>query len=199
MQSLPETRYTLLARLAEPADSAAWSEFVSIYEEAIFRYSRNRGLQQADACEVVQVVLLAVHQAVGDWKPTGRPGSFRTWLLKTAHHLCLRALADRQKCDRAAGGTSVVQRLNEVAVAGPEVCTAERDWQQWAFCWAAGQVQHEVEPATWRAFWLAAVDGLPPGEVAAQLGMKMGSVYAAKCRVLTRIRERTHELSRDRM
>ena len=92
-----------------------------------------------------------------------------------------------------------MQRLNEVAAADPEVHAAERDWQQWAFCWAAGQVQREVEPATWRAFWLATVDGLPPGEVAAQLGMKMGSVYAAKCRVLARIRERTHELSRDRM
>ena len=61
-----------------------------------------------------------------------------------------------------------------------------------------GRSQREVAPATWRAFWLAAVDGLPPGEIAAQLGMKTGSVYAAKCRVLARIRERIRELSRER-
>jgi RNA polymerase sigma-70 factor (ECF subfamily) len=199
MPTLPDTRYSLLARLAEPADMAAWSEFVSIYEEAIFRYSRNRGLQEADALEVVQCVLLAVHQAVGHWKPTGRPGSFRAWLLETAHRVCLKALSDRQKWDRATGGTSMVRRLNEVADADPAVLSEEHDWQQWAFCWAAGQVEREVEPATWRAFCLAAVEGLPPHEVAMQLGMKTGSVYAAKCRVLARIRERTHELSQERM
>ena len=33
---------------------------------------------------------------------------------------------------------------------------------------------------------------------AAQLGMKTGSVYAAKCRVIARIRERIRELSRER-
>jgi hypothetical protein len=46
MALLPDTRYSLLVRLIEPGDVAAWSEFTSIYEEAILRYSRNRGLQE---------------------------------------------------------------------------------------------------------------------------------------------------------
>jgi RNA polymerase sigma-70 factor (ECF subfamily) len=197
MSSLPDTRYSLLARLVEPDDVLAWSEFTSIYEEAILRYSRNRGLQEADAQEVVQRVLLAVHQAIGDWKPTGRIGSFRAWLARTAHRICLRTLRDRQKCDRATGGTSVMSRLGEIEDRDRTIEDEDRDWQQWAFCWAAGQVQREVAPATWRAFWLAAVEGLPPGEIAAHLGMKMGSVYAAKCRVLARIRKRIRELTRE--
>jgi RNA polymerase sigma-70 factor (ECF subfamily) len=199
MSTLPDTRYSLLARLADPADMAAWTEFTSIYEQAIFRYSRNRGLQEADAFEVVQCVLLAVHQAVGRWKPSGRHGSFRAWLLETAHRVCLKALADRRKCDRAAGGTSMLRRLNGFADIDLVEHSEERDWQEWVFCWAAGQVQREVEPATWRAFCLAAVDGLPADEIAAQLGIKTGSVYAAKCRVLARIRERARQLSRERM
>jgi RNA polymerase sigma-70 factor, ECF subfamily len=198
MPLLPDTRYSLLARLVDPADAAAWSEFTSIYEEAVLRYSRNRGLQDADALEVVQYVLLTVHQAIADWKPTGRRGSFRVWLARTAHHTCLATLRERQKCDRATGGTSVVSRLREIEDPNSAGEDEERDWQKWAFCWAAGQVKREVEPATWRAFWLAAVDGLPPGEIAAQLGMKTGSVYAAKCRVIARIRERIRELSRER-
>jgi RNA polymerase sigma factor (sigma-70 family) len=197
MALLPDTRYSLLARLSEPGDVAAWSEFTSIYEEAILRYSRNRGLQDADAQEVVQHVLLAVHQAIGNWKPTGRPGGFRTWLARTAHCVCLRTLRNRQKCDRATGGTSVISRLGEIEDRDSGVEDEERDWQQWAFCWAAGQVQREVAPATWQAFWLTAVDGSPPGEVGAQLGMTTGSVYAAKCRVLARIRGRISELSRE--
>lgn len=198
MALMPDTRYSLLARLAEPADVEAWNEFVSIYEQAVFRYSRNRGLQVADAQEVVQHVMLAVHQAVGNWTPTGRPGSFRAWLYKTAHRLCLQSLRDQRKCDRGAGGTSVVQRLQQIEDHDSARELAEQAWQQWAFCCAAGQVQREVEQGTWQAFWLAAVDGMPAAEVAWQLGMRTGNVYAAKCRVLARIRERTRMLSRER-
>lgn len=63
MPSLPDTRYSLLARLVDPADAAAWSEFVALYEDAIYRFSRARSLQDTDAREVVQHVLLVVHQA----------------------------------------------------------------------------------------------------------------------------------------
>ncbi len=197
MPSLPDTRYSLLARLVEPGDVAAWSEFMSIYEAAILRYSRNAGLQDADARDVVQRVLLAVHQAIAHWSPTGRPGGFRAWLARTAHRICLAALRDRQKWDRATGGTSILSRLGEIEDRDMAIEDEDRDWQQWAFCWAAGQVEREVAPTTWRAFWLTAVDGAPPNEVGARLGMRTGTVYAAKCRVLARIRERIHELSRE--
>ena len=93
----------------------------------------------------------------------------------------------------------MLRRLNGFADIDLVEHSEERDWQEWVFCWAAGQVQREVEPATWRAFCLAAVDGLPADEIAAQLGIKTGSVYAAKCRVLARIRERARQLSRERM
>jgi RNA polymerase sigma-70 factor (ECF subfamily) len=201
MTSMPDTRYSLLARLARPGDVEAWSEFVHVYEAAVFRYSRNCGLQEADAWEVVQQVLVAVHQAAADWKPSGHQGSFRAWLVETAHRVCLATLRSRARCDRATGGSSGIERLQMIAVA-PQAAESrdaehELDWQRWAFCWAAARVQHEIEPVTWRAFWLTAVDLVPPGEVAVELGMKVGSVYVAKCRVLARIRERAREVARD--
>lgn len=192
-----DTRYSLLARLARPADPDAWQEFISIYQGAIFRYSRHRGLQEADALNVVQQVMLAVHEAIQHWKPSGRQGSFRAWLFQTAHRHCLRALRDCQRADRGAGGTSVFDRLQSLAHDNRELESEEQSWRRWAFCCAAGQVQRTVETVTWRAFWMTAVEGLPPTEVAKCLGMKMGSVYAARCRVLARIRERTDQLSRE--
>src|SRR5262245_58211826 len=69
MSLLPDTRYSLLARLADPADASAWSEFIEIYETAIYRYARSHAIQDADAREVVQQVLIAVHQAIGNWYP----------------------------------------------------------------------------------------------------------------------------------
>jgi RNA polymerase sigma-70 factor (ECF subfamily) len=197
MPLLPDTRRSLIARLADSADADAWSEFVDVYEEAVYRFSRGRGLQEADARDAVQRVWVAVHGAMADWKPTGRSGSFRTWLVRTAHRTCMRVLRENRGVCRGAGGTSVLARLNAVAdVREPE--SEESTWQRWAFCWAAGQVEREVEAVTWQCFHLAAVQGASPADVASRLNVRVGTVYASKCRVLARIRQRVRELSEER-
>jgi len=193
--SLPDTRYSLLARLAQHDDRGAWSDFLQDYEGAIYRYCRSRGLQEADAREVVQEVLLAVHSVIGRWEPSGRAGSFRAWLLETANRASGRALRDRAKKGRAVGGTSVQHQLYDLPSANCPVDNEQREWQRLAFCWGAAQVQHEVQEHTWQAFWLTAVEGESPAVVAERLCMSVGGVYAAKCRVLSRIRERIQELS----
>lgn len=195
MPGMPETRYSLLARLADPADADSWSEFVMTYEQVVFRYSRSRGLQDADAWDVVQKVLLLVHQKIGQWQPNGEPGSFRGWLLRTAHHVCQRAVRDALRVDVAAGGSSHSKKLLDVPAETDE--PAGRDWQEWAFCWAAQIVRTEVEPLTWNAFSLCAIEGVAAPNAAARLGVKVGSIYTAKCRVMARIRELVQELSRD--
>jgi RNA polymerase sigma-70 factor (ECF subfamily) len=195
MPGLPDTRYSLLARLAEPADIEAWSQFVELYEQAIFRYSRGRGLQDADAWEVVQKVLLIVHQKIGQWRPNGKRCAFRSWLLTTAHRVCGHAFREFRRRDRAVGGSSMAIRMNDLARDADKV-EPHRDWQRWAFCWAAGLAEREVEPVTWNAFRLTAVEGLSATDTATRLGLKVGTVYTAKCRVIARIRELVHELSR---
>jgi RNA polymerase sigma-70 factor (ECF subfamily) len=195
MTQLPDTRHSLLFRLAGPSDSAAWADFLDSYEGAVFRYCRSRGLQESDARDVVQEVLLAVHGAMSCWQPTGRPGGFRTWLIRTTHNLCLKSLRVQARGDHGVGGTSIRERLDDLPAENKLKTDEDADWQRWAFCWAANQVEREVLPSTWHAFWLTAVEGEPPTAAAHRLNMRVGSVYAAKCRVLSRIRERIGQLS----
>ena len=194
MVLLPETRYSLIARLARPEDSATWHEFQQTYEEAIVRYCRTRGLQDADAVEVAQDVLMAVHSVASTWQPSERTGSFRAWLFETARRCCVRLLRKRvagnlseiESAELTDGSSDVLDRLT---------AKETHDYQQWAFCAAASVVQLEVEDTTWQAFWLTAVQNVPAGEVAKRLGLSIGNVYTAKCRVLGRIRSRVAELS----
>jgi RNA polymerase sigma-70 factor (ECF subfamily) len=197
MSKLPLTSYSLLVRLANTDDAAAWSEFLEVYEGAMLRYCRSRGLQETDAQDVVQEVLMAVHRAAGDWQPSGRPGSFRAWLLETAHRICLARLRRHLGRDRGIGGSSHQRQMEYLPTFDALTEAENREWQRWAICWAAGQVQREVQPATWQAFWMTAVDNLPAPEVARRLGIRVGSVHAAKCRVLARIRARVQNLSRE--
>jgi RNA polymerase sigma-70 factor (ECF subfamily) len=190
----PPTRYSLLARLADVDDGDAWRVFESIYQPAIYRYARHRGLQEADALEVVQEVMVAVHRAMDSWQRSDRAGSFRAWLAEAARRVTLQALRQRDKRDRAAGGSGVHAALGLVAApdgGAADAASGGLDERRWKFFCAAACVEREVQ----RAFWLAAVDGLPAAAVARELDMTVGNVYSAKCRVLDRIRRRVLELS----
>jgi RNA polymerase sigma-70 factor (ECF subfamily) len=55
-------------------------------------------------------------------------------------------------------------------------------------------VRGQVEERTWRAFWLTAIEGHAPAEVAASLGVGPTAVRMAKSRVLHRLKEQFGEL-----
>jgi hypothetical protein len=95
----PPTRPSLIARLRDHADRAAWGEFVDLYAPVVFRFARARGLQEADAADLTQEVLRLVATAMPrfDYSPTR--GGFRAWLLhitknrlRTFHRDTARAL-----------------------------------------------------------------------------------------------------------
>ena len=89
MDLWPDTRDTLLARLRDPSDQAAWAEFLSIYQPLIYRFSRSRGLQDADAQDATQHVLWAVARAADRWEPDPSRGRFRSWLAKVASNAAI--------------------------------------------------------------------------------------------------------------
>jgi RNA polymerase sigma-70 factor (ECF subfamily) len=59
---------------------------------------------------------------------------------------------------------------------------------------ASRRVRKRVETHTWQAFRLLAVEGLSGREAAEQLGMKLGSVFAARSKVQRMVREEVESL-----
>src|SRR5947209_20217545 len=60
MATSPQTRPSLLLRIRDAGDRAAWLQFVEIYAPLVYRFARKRGLQDADAADLAQEVLQAV-------------------------------------------------------------------------------------------------------------------------------------------
>ena len=59
MSSSLATRASLLLRIRDPQDRMAWEEFVSLYAPLVHAYGRRRGLQDHDAADLTQEVLLS--------------------------------------------------------------------------------------------------------------------------------------------
>ena len=80
-----DTSATLLARLrAAPDDTDAWRRFVGTYGPRIVNWCQHWGLQDADAHDVAQVVILRFWNQIArfEYDPSG---SFRGWLRKLTH------------------------------------------------------------------------------------------------------------------
>ena len=77
MVESPNTRPSLLVRIRDPLDERAWSEFLEIYTPLVYQLARRKGLQDADAADLVQEVFRAVAGSIDRWDPDPKRGSFR--------------------------------------------------------------------------------------------------------------------------
>jgi RNA polymerase sigma factor (sigma-70 family) len=194
----PTTRRSLVLRLRDPRDEAAWAEFVDIYEPLVYRLGRNKGLQDADAQDLCQEVFRAVASAIERWDPDPAKGKFRAWLFRIARNLLVNFLASQRRSIRGSGSSSV-QEMLEAQPAGDAQAEAEfrAEFQRRAFRWAAEQVKPSFTDSTWQAFWRTGVEHRPIAAVAKELGISVGAVYIARSRVLAWLRERVEQLTED--
>jgi RNA polymerase sigma-70 factor (ECF subfamily) len=107
------TSSSLLGRVCTaPADQEAWSEFVDRYGRKIYGWCRQWGLQEADAEDVTQDVLLRLAAKMRSfaYDPSR---SFRGWLRTLTHHAWSDFLYDRKRLGEGAG-QEVLQALEQV-------------------------------------------------------------------------------------
>jgi RNA polymerase sigma-70 factor (ECF subfamily) len=198
MTPTPTTRASLLFRLRDPQDRDAWIEFVTLYEPVAYRLLRRHGLQDADAREVMQELFLAVSRSIERWDPTREGGSFRGWLRRVVRNLVIDWLRQRDRRVVAVGGSDEHARLAMVPAAeGTESVEFDREERRSRFRSAAERVRGEVQESSWRAFWETAVAGTSAAVAAEKLGMEVGAVRVAKCRVLARIREAVRAMEKE--
>lgn len=189
MDGAPSTHPSLLIRLRDPGDERAWAEFTEIYSPLIHRLARRRGLQEADAQDLVQDVFRAVARAIDRYDPDPERGSFRAWLSRIARNLIINLLAAQRRHARGTGDTDVQRQLEESPdLAGEDSVLYETEYRRRLIAWAADRIRSEFSESAWRAFWLAGVEGRSPKDVAETLGMTVGSVYQYKSRAVVRIR-----------
>jgi RNA polymerase sigma factor (sigma-70 family) len=183
------TRPSLLVRLRDPRDAESWETFVRVYAPVVFAYCRRAGVQDADAADVTQEVLAQVARSIRGFDYRPERGRFRDWLRTVTRHKLARHF-------RKPAPTEAVDGLETVVAADPDPAWDEA-FNARVLQAALEHARPAFEPATWRAFELTWLAGRPAQEVAAEVGLAIDAVYAAKSRVLKRLREEVLLLAED--
>src|SRR5262249_43596926 len=191
---LPTTRVTLLARLRqEPTDQAAWGVFVERYGRHIYRWCRRWKLQDADAEDVTQEILLKLTQKLRAfaYDPSR---SFRGWLKTVAHHAWRDFADSRSRAQRPAGDREVQEWMLTREAREDLAQRLEEAFDLELLEAAKVRVRLRVAPHTWEAFRLMALEGRPVAEVAARVQLQVAMVYLAKSKVQKMLREEIGKL-----
>jgi RNA polymerase sigma-70 factor (ECF subfamily) len=190
----PSTSATLLHRLRKhPSDASAWREFVERYGKQIYSWCRSWQLQDADAHDVTQTVLLKLARRMQTFEYDPRQ-SFRAWL-GTVTRNALRDFAAAQASAPAAASKSEASAALQGLEAGNDLLARLEGVFDLELLEAAKvRVRLRVQSQTWQAYCLTAEQQRPAADVAGQLKMSIASVYAAKSHVVKMLREEIHAL-----
>jgi RNA polymerase sigma-70 factor (ECF subfamily) len=186
----PETRASLIIRLPNPADVVAWDELMAVYGPIVYRLALRRGLQAADADDLVQEVFGAIAKSVAKWLEREDRGKFRAWLLRIARNTTVNFLTRPAHRSLGVGGDDAARALAELPIPQSRLSSDfDLEYRREVFQWAAEQVRNSVAESTWQAFCLTHIDAVSVTNAAKQLGISVGTVYVARSRVMSRLQE----------
>ena len=199
MTQFPETRESLIVQVKDSSNREAWGKFVDLYRPVIHRIALARGMQDADAQDLTQQVLMAVASSIGRWQKSGETTRFRHWLRRVAKNAIINAVS-RRPPDQATGTSSVEDLLIDLPERAGNQYDAETDSlvelevRRELYLRAAACVRTDVDPETWRAFEMTVIGGVSNADAAQELGKSIGTIYAARSRVMKRLRTAVAEI-----
>jgi RNA polymerase sigma-70 factor (ECF subfamily) len=186
------TQMSLLAR-ARQGEELAWRRVVDLYRPLIRGWLLRQGVRPQEAEDLTQDVLARLVQELDRFAHSGRPGAFRSWLRTVTVNRAREFWRAGKARARAAGGAQDwVEQLEDPGSALSGRWDEEHD--RHVLRRLLELLDEEFTPATVRAFRRLTFDGAAGREVAAELGMSVAAVYAAKSRVLQRLRREAEGL-----
>jgi RNA polymerase sigma-70 factor (ECF subfamily) len=177
------TSASLLGRLrGGPVDQAAWGEFVQRYGRQIYRWCRQWNLQEADAQDVTQTVLVKLAAKMRDFQ-YDPARSFRAYLKTLTHYAWCDFLESCRRPDAGSGDSQVLEALQTVAARDDLVQRLREEFDPELLDEAMLRVRQRLELRTWDAFYLTAFEGWSGAAAAAKLKMRLAAVFQAKSKV----------------
>ncbi|HEV3260240.1 MAG TPA: sigma-70 family RNA polymerase sigma factor [Gemmataceae bacterium] len=183
-----ETSVSLLERLCDPSDKAAWRRLDDLYRPLVRRWlARDPHLGQEADDMVQEVMQVLVRELPGFHRQ--RNGSFRRWLRTVTAHRVLAYHRARRGRARALGAPLEECPLAQLQDSHSELSRLwDQEHDEYVLRRLLELVEPMFEPTTLAAFRRVVFDEVRPAEAAAELGLSVNAVLLAKSRVLAALR-----------
>lgn len=191
------TKKSLLAKV-RAGDEVSWAEFYAAYKPLILLCGQDCLLTPDENDELVQQVMSEIFRKdiVGKYNPDHIPddvvfhydpanGRFRHYLRGIIRNQALKLIRKRKGTVEL---NDVSQRIAEPAVDVWDEMWDE-EWKRHVLAMALTELKGHVQPETYVAFEMYAIQERPVQEVADFLGLPIASVYTAKSRCIAALKE----------
>ena len=200
-----ETSDSLISGARE-YDPQSWNRIVNLYTPLIDYWIRKRGIKGDEVENIRQEVFVRLSRSIGNFKRRSDGGSFRGYLRIITENL-IRSYYRKDRVE-AAGGTGALQMLQQIPVAHDSFSNMFDSYSGEAnspnsFCsiengilfrrimnWVHGNCSQKYTDV----FTSVVLENRPPRDVARDMNISVGSVYQAKSRILSSIREQFNDL-----
>jgi len=194
--AVPQTQLTLIARLRDPKDDAAWQRFEERYRDLVVRFSVKQGVQAADAEDVAQAVFASLLSAMQGFAFDPSKGRFRDYLFRAVRNEINR---QKSKARRPIGGSAVlgmgdIDHAADVAGAAADEKAFEEEWIDHHFRLALAEIRRTHSPES-----VAIFERLIAGDSVESTAARFATTEQAVHKVKQRIRDRMQELVRQQI
>ncbi|MCA9727716.1 MAG: sigma-70 family RNA polymerase sigma factor [Candidatus Eisenbacteria bacterium] len=181
------TQPSLLLKLRNTDDQAAWHRFDARYGHLIVAYARRRGLNLADAEDVRQIVFLNLVRSMPQFRFQPDRGRFRSYLGRVVGNVIERV---RQRPYRRVEVLEVDERVASIPdLDQPLDGVWHREWENHHLRRALAAVRKGLDPRSVDVFERL-LQGVPVARVAEDSGMTVEAVHKIKQRIRDRLKQR---------
>jgi len=184
------TSITLLQKLRDPNDAAAWDRFAKLYLPLLFFWARRLPLAGADPADLVHDVFIKLKEKLPGFSYDPDVGSFRNWLRR----VCRNHWRDHQ---RRLANHLVQAEDAQLAALAIDDDGLEQFWNQDYYALLMHQMfsilEEQFDSISRTIFTELVLNGRLVDELARKLGLTVQAIYSRKFRVLRRLREELAE------
>ena len=185
------TRSSVIRAVADTENAAAWNRLFDLYAGFVYSIARRKGLNDADADDIVQMVFADLARNLPSFKYDREKGRFRLYLAALVKWRVIdRLKAVRRDADLKA---DFMEEVKSAATTEDEDFE-EREWQSAAMEETLRRIKPEVRPEHYAAFVASAVEGQDTDVVTKLYGISRDSLYQIRKRLTVKLREKLAEV-----
>jgi RNA polymerase sigma-70 factor (ECF subfamily) len=200
MEFVRTTRQTLIQRLKDPKDDAAWSDFYQFYFEIISGWARQQGCNQTQADDIFQETMVCLLRKMQSFEYDPERGSFKAFLKSVVRSRVIDYFRKEGRYVAVSAdeeGNDQTDLIRDEEADNSQAFDSHEDkiWIKSVLNQALRQAYKKIDQVTYKSFCLYVLEGLSVDEVSQRLGnLRPGTIYQQKSRFLKMVEKEFSEL-----